>query len=74
MTSTRSKLVRCPFYRFDDNRMSIGCEGVTAESRLTLRFRKRAEWLQQMKLFCECHYECCEIYRVIMETRFPDED
>lgn len=73
-TSSRSKLVRCPFYRFDDGKISIGCEGVTGGSRLTLHFQKRQEWMQQMQIFCECRYECCEVYRIIMEARYPDDD
>ena len=35
--------VKCPFYRNDDSRCKLSCEGVTEGSTLTWRFQHKAK-------------------------------
>ena len=63
-------LVRCPFYKFDDGKRRITCEGIIDDSSLSLIFRKKADQVKQLYVFCCRHYEHCEIYRMLMENKY----
>lgn len=65
--SYRQADVKCPFYRRDDGRGRITCEGLLDESSLTLNYRKRSDYKIQMDVFCTGSYEKCEVYRMLME-------
>ena len=59
--------VECPFYRFDDGRRRITCEGIMDGSSVALLFRERSDFDKQLEVFCCEHYKKCEIYRMLME-------
>ena len=59
--------VRCPFYRSDDSKNHITCEGLVYNSTLTLNYRKVCDYRQQLEIFCCENYEKCEVYRMLME-------
>ena len=59
--------VQCPFYRYDDGRRRITCEGVTDGSSLAMLFRSREDYDTQIRVFCCEKYENCEVYRMLME-------
>ena len=64
MTTSRSKFVKCPFYR-TDAKNSIGCFGVTSDSGITLRFRTSGLLDRQMHTFCESAYQQCELFQML---------
>ena len=65
--SYRQADVRCPFYKYDDGRRRITCEGLVDQSSLALIYHQRALYDTQMTVFCCEHYEKCEVYRMLME-------
>ena len=65
--------VKCPFYKYDDGRFRITCEGILDESSLAMIFHKKADFETQMRVFCWEHYPKCEIHRMLMENKYPEE-
>lgn len=59
--------VGCPFYRRDDNRSKITCEGIVDGSTVTLSFIRLRDFDTQMRVFCCEYFRKCEIYRMLME-------
>lgn len=59
--------VRCPFYKCDDGKRKITCEGIIDDSSLTLVFHGREDYEKQINVFCCKHYPKCEVYRLLME-------
>ena len=57
--------VICPFYQTDNGKNTLTCEGVIPGSRTVSVFQKHADFLCQVKTFCQCRYENCEVYRAI---------
>lgn len=73
--SWRKADILCPFFKHDSRRMrTISCEGVFDRSRVTHSFRRDRDWEQQLVLFCCESYRTCEIYRAVMDARYPDDD
>ena len=70
--SYRQVYVRCPFYKSDDGKSKIICEGIVDESRLTISFGRRDDYETQITVFCSEHYRKCELYRIIKE-KYDDE-
>ncbi len=62
--------VKCPFYRSDDARCKLSCEGVIDGSTLTWSFQNKADLKQQMDIFCCEYYKNCEVYRMLMEAKY----
>lgn len=65
--SYRQVDVRCPFYRSDDGRRRIICEGIIAGSSLSQTYKRKADFETQLRVFCCEHYRKCEICRILME-------
>lgn len=65
--------VRCPFFKFDDGKRRITCEGLIEDSSLALIYHKKRDFETQIRTFCCEHYERCEIYRILMEKYEEDE-
>ena len=59
--------VKCPFYKFDDGKRRITCEGIIMNSSLALIYHNKADYETQINVFCCEHYTKCEIYRLLME-------
>lgn len=59
--------VECPFYRSDDGRGKIICEGVTDDTSLILSFRKKEACQRHIEVYCCRHYKYCELYGAIMK-------
>ena len=64
--------VKCPFYRFDDGKRRITCEGMIEDSSVALIYRKKSDYLTQIDVFCCEHYKKCEVYRILMEKYEED--
>lgn len=62
--------IQCPFYRRDDGRNRLSCEGMVDGSTLNQNFASRKDLRQQMEIFCCGKYENCEIYRMLMENKY----
>ena len=65
--SYRQVYVRCPFYKHDDGRRRITCEGIVEDSSLALIYHKKADYETQIRVFCCEKYEKCEVYQLLMD-------
>lgn len=61
--------IQCPFYIADQSR-EIVCEGCGDAESLQLRYRKMIQKKKQLEVFCCGSYQKCEIYRMLMETKY----
>ena len=71
--SFRQVDVQCPFYKYDDGRRRITCEGLIDKSSIALIYLTRRDYDIQLTNFCCEHYKKCEIYRVLME-KYKEEE
>ncbi len=71
--SYRQAHVNCPFYRSDDGRGKIICEGILDGSTLALRMKSKADFELQIREYCAKRYICCEIYRMLMDSKYEEE-
>ena len=62
---------KCPFFRTDDGRNTITCEGIGDACSFSLRFTKKSDYEKQMEVFCMQKYENCEVYRMI-ESQYEE--
>ncbi len=66
---------QCPFYRSDDGKKKrIICEGIVDKSTLALTYRRRSDYDTQLCVFCCEHYKNCEVYRMLMENKYDEEE
>lgn len=65
--SYRQVHVQCPFFKFDDGKKRITCEGIIDDSSLALIFHKKVDYETQINVFCCEHYRKCEVYRLLMD-------
>ena len=66
---------QCPFYRFDDpQKLRIVCEGIAEGSTLAWLFRRKKDLDTQFQVFCCEHYKKCEVYRMLMQAKYDEED
>ena len=72
--SYKQVYVQCPFYREDDGCFSIVCEGFGNARYLKQRYYNKADYENQMVVFCCDHYKNCEVYRVLMEEKYDEEE
>ncbi|MGN1016677.1 MAG: hypothetical protein ACI4PL_06745 [Faecousia sp.] len=64
--------VQCPFYKKDNGKNTISCEGIVDYSTCTLTFQNRNDFKIQMETFCFEHYKKCELYRMLID-KYKDE-
>lgn len=64
--------VKCPFYRRDDGKHNITCEGIFNDGNCTQFFKSREDFETQMKVFCWEKFENCEWYRALMAAKYDD--
>lgn len=65
--------VRCPFYKYDDGKQRITCEGLVDDSSLSLIYRRKNDYETQINVFCSEHYKKCEVYRTIMSAKYEED-
>jgi len=73
MGSFREKKVRCPFFRGENRQWNkIVCEGLGDAKSISWEFDRQDERqrIRQMEVFCQDHYENCEVYRMILESKY----
>lgn len=65
--------VQCPFYKYDDGRRHITCEGLIDKSSITLAYITRTDYEIQLRSFCCEHYKKCEVYKMLM-AKYEEEE
>ena len=65
--------VQCPFYKYDDGKRRITCEGIIEDSSLALIYHNKNDYETQINVFCCQHYTKCEVYRLLID-KYPDEE
>ena len=65
--------VHCPFYKYDDGKQRITCEGLVDNSSLALIYSRRNDYETQINVFCCEHYKKCEIYRMLMDAKYEED-
>jgi hypothetical protein len=66
--------VRCPFYKYDDGKKRITCEGIIDASSLALIFSNKADYEIQIMEFCCGNHEMCQVYRLLMDKYDEEEE
>ena len=61
--------VRCPFYK-DDGIQRIVCEGLVNNSSIILTYQNKVDCKLQKKVFCCNNYMKCEVYRMLMSSKY----
>lgn len=70
--SWRQADIVCPFYKSDDGKAKIICEGPIDKSRLSITFGTRRDYDAQIDIFCCQHYDKCEIYRMVYQAKYDE--
>ena len=65
--SYKQVFVQCPFYKWDDGKKRITCEGIVDNSSIALIYHCKTDYECQLINFCCENYEKCEIYRLLAE-------
>ena len=50
------------------------CEWMINGATVSINFQSRRDFKNQMTVFCCEHYTKCEIYRMLMENKYEEED
>ena len=59
--------VQCPFYKQDDGKSKLDCEGVGNACSLSQSFAFKNDLLKWLQELCFQNYHGCKLYRMIME-------
>ena len=66
--------VQCPFFKFDeDKKKRIVCEGFVDKSTLALIYCRKKDYETQLRVFCCEHYKKCEVYRMLMSSKYEED-
>ena len=65
--------VLCPFYKYDDGKQRITCEGLVDDSSLALIYHQKIDYETQINVFCCENYKHCEVYRMLMENKYEED-
>lgn len=65
-----SKLVKCPFYKGQDN-LKLYCEGVQPNSSIILSFTTKNEKDGYRIHYCQQSYRYCKVY-YLNDTKYDD--
>lgn len=69
----REAYIRCPFYRNYTND-TVRCEGIMDGTAVALSFAEREDRCRHMDVFCQNKYKNCEIYRMVMDARYEEDE
>lgn len=72
--SYKQAYVKCPFFKYDDGKQRITCEGIIEGSSLAQIFHTKSDYETQIDVFCCNHYQKCEIHRMLMENKYDEEE
>ena len=65
--------IKCPFYRYDDTKIRITCEGTTESNSISQTFHTKAEFKNYIRKYCCKSYKSCKLYELAMEKYKEDE-
>ena len=65
--------VQCPFYKYDDGKRRIICEGIIKDSSMIFNFHKKKDYEIQFDVFCCGHFKNCEWQAVLMK-KYDEEE
>lgn len=65
--SYRQVNVKCPFYRSDDGRGKIICEGLKERSTVSLNYRRKQDYEKHIRGLCSGEYKQCPVHGMLME-------
>lgn len=65
--------VQCPFYRQDNGKSRIRCEGFFEGTSMEWIFCSKRDFCCQMASFCQGAYRNCEHYRALMQAKYADD-
>lgn len=65
--------VQCPFYKFDDGKRRITCEGIIDDSSFALIYHRKTDYETQIEVFCCRNYTKCEVYR-LLKSKYEEDD
>ena len=65
-TSWKSADVGCPFYKSDDGKQKIICEGLIPNSSVVISYRRKVDWQAQLNTACCRDYNKCRVYKMLM--------
>lgn len=71
--SFRQAYVVCPFFKYDDGKRRITCEGLVDNSSLALIYQHKTDYERQISVFCCEHYKNCEVYQMLM-TKYEEDN
>lgn len=64
--------VQCPFYKFDDGKRRITCEGIIDDSSLALIYHNKADFDRQIGSYCCQSYTKCEVFELLNQKYEED--
>jgi len=59
--------VLCPFYKYDDGKKSIVCEGIVDNSSIVTAYHAKADYEKHITDFCCGRFDECETFKLLME-------
>ena len=71
--SFRQADIRCPYYKWDNGKNRISCEGIIPDSQIQNFFRRPTDLAAQVRVFCTGCYEKCEV-AAGLEKRYKEEE
>lgn len=71
--SFRQADIRCPYYKWDNGKNRISCEGIIPDSQIQNFFRRPTDLSAQVRVFCTGCYEKCEV-AAVLEQRYKEEE
>lgn len=71
--SFKQAYVVCPFFKYDDGKRRITCEGLVDNSSLALIYQHKTDYERQISVFCCEHCKNCEVYQMLM-TKYEEDN
>lgn len=65
--SYKQVYVLCPFYKWDDGKENIICEGLVDDSSIAAAFFSKADYEQHIIMRCCGQYDKCDTYKALLE-------
>lgn len=65
--------VKCPFFK-NYHPHGIKCEGIMDGTSISMTFRDRSDHDLHMDVFCQEHFKNCEIYRMVNDAKYGEDD
>ena len=70
--TAHSREIRCPFFRSHSS-VEIRCEAPEDRCRTCLLYERTEDKRRHQEIYCEAHYECCEVARMLMRDVYGED-